>query len=289
MKQSKTILILFFIFYLFDSFTGGEITKLLSLDIEKISYSNEYWRLFSYPLASGSFESMLLLIFALGIFAPKIESKLKSFLLPLIIFLVSLMHGTLFAWIYMYENVVFAGSEGISFFILLSFIFTDHNARFKFFGSRSISAGSVIILAITLWALAKILLYLDYNVIESYYSLLFAGFGTANAFIVLAQILIINKFGSKEKSIENSSQREFQDYEKELSQIEKDELSLALIASQNKRYKEKQKDETLKLSPDPKVNEDKMNRILDKISDHGYPSLSQGEQKFLKEYSKIIK
>lgn len=289
MKISKSILILFFIFYLFDAFTGGELSILLSLDIAKITNEHEYWRLFSYPLATGSFESTLLLIFSLGIFAPKLEERYKRYLLPFMIFLISLMHGVLYTWLFIYSDKVFAGSEGVSLFILISFLFSFRKSKFSLMGKLKLNSIFFILSVLTFWSCIQALKIFDYAMTSAVDSVLFAGMGIANSILLLLQVMIMNKINPIDNYKKDNIEDELDNFEDELSQLEKDELSLALIASQQRRYKEKQKDESYKISSDPRANEEKMNQILDKISDQGYPSLSPGEQKFLKEYSKILK
>ncbi|MDC1068326.1 rhomboid family intramembrane serine protease [Candidatus Kapabacteria bacterium] len=290
MKVSKSILILFVIFYLLDSFTGGQISPILELDVNKIINDFELWRLFSYPFATGSFESSLLFVIAIGLFGPKIEERYNPYIFPLLFFLISLIHGTTFTWIYIYTAKTFAGTEGLSFFIFFAFINTNSKAKFKFTNKGiRVQASLLISLIISLWLGIQIIKVLDYKIMSSLDSLIFAGLGIGNSIILWLQFYLFRKKQERQAIdtldiLENDSN--FAD--EELSQFEKDELSLALIASQQRIYKEHQKDENLVISPDPLLNEERMNSLLDKISDKGYTSLSTTEQKFLKEYSKSL-
>lgn len=278
---SHLFLILILIFSVLDVITGYQLVALFELNTLKVSVNSEFWRLFSYPLSYFSIESLALATVAFGIFSPKIEELHKSFMLPIMLLLLAVMHSTIFNWIFMFEDKAMSGSEGLSVFILSFFFLNNPRAKFKLIGLPLLSARNVILGIFTMWSM--IIFYKSYNLNDpaAINSAVFGSLGIMNALVLHAQIKIVDRYRAKKIEKEHVFFEE-----EELTKIERDELSMALIASQQKRFNQKQeKEEVYSISDNAYENEELANQILDKISKSGYDSLNKNELKFLEDYS----
>lgn len=261
-----------------DIVTGYQLTEILQLNTQRVTVNSEFWRLFTYPFTFLNIESLTLAIIAFGIFSPKIERKYKNFMLPIMLFLLSVMHSTVFNWLFMFDNQSMGGSEGLSIFVLSFFFLNNPKAKVKIMNMAPFSARNLILGIFTIWAMVIFFKISNQENHQALNSTIFGSLGLVNALVLYLQIKLVDRYRNKKYQQHTFFEQE------ELTKIEKDELSLALIASQQKKFNQR-KDERFVISSDPLLNEERANELLDKISLNGYESLDPSEVRFLEDYS----
>ncbi len=278
---SKVILLFLTLFYLTNNVLAGFLTSYLSLNPSKIVNSYELWRLVSYPLALNSFESYVLTAVALFFFSSRIEKLFSKNVFPITLGLTVVLYGLLTSLVFFNVKHNFSGLEGISVFLLALYSFLNIKKRIyinkQFNFPLAISSSSIILT----WACFKSLSisYLGGSIINDLvYPLsfgLFAGFAFYLRILFLEQNY---ESAPDERTIHG------------LSFPNQNELSPALITNNDaQRVKSFLENESnYILAEDANINEDELNRILDKIFIDGKDALTLDENKFLDEYSKSI-
>lgn len=280
---SKLFVIILMIFYSLDLFTKGQLTQLFAFDSRAIVDSGEFWRLVTYIFVPGQIEGIVLGFVTFLALGTRLELSINKFVLPILLILVASMHSTFFIWLNTYSDISFSGIEGLAFFVITIFVFINWKDRTAILGKKRVYTRNFAFALGSFWSIIQVLKIIEFGDINATSSMFFAGFGIINGLILNLQLFVINKI-SQSRISDNP------EYEKNegsfLSEMEKEEFSLALIASKEKYLNHKE--EKPLLSNDPQFNENKMNEILDKISEHGFEALSPNEEYFLKEYSKSI-
>jgi len=274
---SYYFLALTFFLYLFNYITDGAIALRLSLDVYAVSIGSEYWRLFSYPLVSSSYEGNLLFFITFYLFGTKLEMIFKRRLYALLLVLLVFLQGVLLTLYFWGNHYKFQGMEGISIFVLLFFTFLNFNKKLSFSVIKYMRVYLLTALMLLGWALSVSIHY-SYTgdasiIVQSAPAFIF---GSALAIAVFSQIRITQMVKGY-NHIQN---------ENEFRIHRPDELSLAMV-SQNEIRKANQAnthqrlDEYEEFIPD----ENRLNEILDKIIVGGSASLSESEKAYLKNYS----
>ena len=266
--------------YLADFFSGGRLVNILALQPITVIEKMEFWRIISFPFAGSSLEGGLLFFASILFFGNKLEIVFHKAFFPIIILLLICLQGTIFTLLFWRSELVFAGMEGISIFILtlFSLLFYKNKLQVGYRKTYRI-VSSVGLLAIT-WASSVALHYFIMNdqsiIYKSAYS---AMFGISGGSLIFAQIKLARRLKSKKKVI----------IPEETILPRPEELSLALI-SQNefRRLKKHLIEEAPLMDYNFPFSEDRLNEILEKIYDNGKESLSNDERAYLEEYSKRL-
>ncbi|MFH1050089.1 MAG: rhomboid family intramembrane serine protease [bacterium] len=270
------------IFYLIDLSTGGRLALMLELIPGRFVEYSQWWRLFTFPLATGYAEGIILFILTFMVFAPKLEEIYHTLLYPIVIMSIIAIQGLVFTLILRNSNFILFGTEGITFFVLT--LFSLLNMKIKLIvANRFYVPTPLFIFALSFIWLSTLFFH---SVWAENYWIIFQGlfsstFGSSLALIAYLHIRYTKIVNPKVHSEINKTKKG-----KEISdQI----LSLAMIA--NKELKKVNNELRQKLGETEYVNgsgEDILNEILDKISEKGEDSLTDSEKFFLEDYSNQI-
>lgn len=275
-NKSRFILLFILIVYLLDLVTGGKLGAIFMLTTREIHSFNEIWKIFTYPLKYTSANSLILFAFVFAFLSPNLENFYKFTIVPVFYFLIVASHGVVLSLID--PNTIISGTDGISFFVLfLHFLlFKNYNIKILHY---NFNLSKIILLTImACWSALQGFNYYLFGSQEIINSFILAGLGITNAFVVYLQIYLMKRHNTQKiTNIEDLIEEE-------------DAQSLEPISASSSKIKEhnRMKEEVNLISSDPHINEERMNYILDKITDTGYSSLSEIEQKFLEEYSKKL-
>lgn len=274
---SRTVFFVFGIFYLLDILMSGQLTGLFLLDPKLVIESTEFWRVLTYPLAFDNIGSFFLFTVAMAIFSPRIEQLYSSFTIPVVTVLLIVLHGTVLTLVNLDANHIIKGTDGISFFMFSAFLLSSPRSKIVIPNFKSVKSSRLISFLVITWlfiGLGRMLLDPEYYF---WSNAELAGFGIINGLLLHYQLKFFKRFKSK--------------YEEEPYHAPDDESEPELISvDEFRRMNEyaKKQDEQYVLSNNPYSDEDRMNEILDKISEFGMDSLSPYEQLFLEEYSKNL-
>lgn len=277
-NTSKSILLFVLIVYVLDFITGNKLSDIFILNTSDILAYQDLWKIITYPLKYNSSASLLLFTFVFLFLSSNLENFYKFSVVPIFYLLITASHGVLISLFNITETTSFiSGTDGVAFFVLVLHYLLFKNYRFYVFNFELILTKYIMLTIIGTWAFLQGLNYFLYSSSEVFNSFLLAGLGISNALIVYYQMYFIKKYNDKK-------------YKRRIiDKVDEEEPSLEMIsASKLKMTENKRVDDVNLISSDPIENEERMNNILEKITDSGYSSLSESEQKFLEEYSKNI-
>ncbi len=164
-------------------------------------------------------------------------------------------------------------SLGISFFILLSFIFLNINKIFTLKNVR-IKYKIIALVLISIWLLTQAMISIDGNTRTDFIPFEMASLGSLAALIISQKILIESK-EAKEKKLAKIK-----------SSIRKQKkVPVRIREAVHKNKRSELSSSYYVLSSNPYDNEDRMNQILDHISESGIESIQKDDMTFLKQYS----
>ncbi|MCX6154656.1 MAG: rhomboid family intramembrane serine protease [Candidatus Kapabacteria bacterium] len=275
---SRKLFVAFSFVYLLNIVVGGKLDPLFSLDTGKLVTTMEFWRLITFPLATGSFEGFLIAFFAFYYISPKLEEQLRNPFYTVLNLLLISLQGIIFTIVFWKTHVAIAGLEGISFFIITLFSLLNYKYNIKFSGLLRFRLIWVSIFLVFVWMMVKLSSFYMTGQIHELYSSFSIVFGGITGGMAYAQILYLQRIIMKNR------------VKDKIEMPSATELSLAIL-SQSKlaKFNSSLIDEYNKMEFDStELNEDTLNLILDKINDKGKDSLSPDEIKFLDEYSKHI-
>jgi len=277
-NTSKSILLFVLIVYVLDFITGNKLSDIFILNTSDILAYQDLWKIITYPLKYNSSASLLLFTFVFLFLSSNLENFYKFSVVPIFYLLITASHGVLISLFNITETTSFiSGTDGVAFFVLVLHYLLFKNYRFYVLNFELILTKYIILTIIGTWAFLQGLNYFLYTSSEVFNSFLLAGLGTSNALIVYYQMYFIKKYNDKKYK------------SRIIDKVDEEEPSLEMIsASKLKMTENKRVDDVNLISSDPIENEERMNNILEKITDSGYSSLSESEQKFLEEYSKNI-
>jgi len=183
------------------------------------------------------------------------------------------------------SDVVIAGMEAVSFFVLTLFMFLKPKSIVEFMKFPPLSTVLFTCAMVFIWFGIKIIGVTSGTNTQFVPQFSSALFGITLGSLIYLQIRLANSHRRRNR---------LDRYDNDLKVPQPEELSMALISNTKlkKQYKniEEESDDELYslLSEDPAENEEKLNEILDKIADTGKDSLSPFENKFLEEYSRQL-
>jgi|GEM_PF-2788750 len=294
MKNKKYISSLFtwkFLYFvafvhLIDIAMGGQLTAYFQLTPNSFLNDAEYWRIISYPFAQGNIASLLLFFLTLTFFGPKVELNLEIINYAILLIFTTLLAGALNCLFFFFSDFSFQGMDVVSFFTMAIFLFLNPRIKIQLFNITQISGYLLASIFVLIWFGTNILEGFQF---ENYALLsLVSSPLIATSLAGLIALVLRLRLPLIHKSNLQLLNEELLKEENRNQQNEEDNLDLALITNQIRKNAEKKFDETLQLTTDPKVNEDRMNQILDKIIEKGKDSLSTSEKNFMKEYSEKL-
>jgi len=275
---SKSILLFVLIVYVLDFITGNKLSDIFILNTSNILSFQDLWKIVTYPLKYNSSASLLLFTFVFLFLSSNIENFYKFSIVPIFYLLITASHGVLISLLNVSGTESFiSGTDGVSFFVLILHFLLYKNYRVYIFNFEVYLTKYIMLTVIGIWAFLQGLNFFLYGSSEVFNSFLLAGLGTSNALIVYYQMYFIKRYNDKK-------------YKSQIiDKVDEEEPSLEMISASKSKMTENKRVEDVNLyTSNPIENEDRMNTILDKITDSGYSSLSESEQKFLEFYSKNI-
>jgi membrane associated rhomboid family serine protease len=272
---SRILVILFSTSFLLNYSLDWQLADYLGLNVDKVFMGGEIWRLILYPFADSSLHSLLLLILSLTFFSPSLEKVFKSFRFPVLLLLIVCLHGLVINLINFSLEIEANSSFAISFFILFSFIFLNIN---KTINTKNLIINYKIIatISIALGLLAEFIMIYGVRQTLDFIPFEMAALGSLTAFAVSQKI-----------SIEIKKIRKSKLADKKVNYIKPVKIPVP-IAEQVLGESNKTDYNPPILSDNSFENENRMNQILDLITENGIDSISQDERVFLEEYSRNI-
>ena len=278
---SHWLLILSFAAIVVNFLTNNMLFNKLCLQPSLVITNFEVWRLFTYTFLPGTFEGILISVFALGFISFNIENKFNKIAFPLILILLMCLQGTLFSLFFWKSNRVFSGMEGISLFIITLYILLEFPNKTRQFKTHAYSSVVFTGLITILWFVSVMLHHSFRPNEEALSSSITSGsFGISAGLFIFLQIKLTQYF----------RQKKFKASVPTYPVPEPEELSMA-----HKHKKEQYgtpkyyPDENYYPDSEEVYTEDRLNEILDKINERGKESLSPEELRYLRDYSRKLK
>lgn len=249
----------------------------LSLPAGSVFSSLELWRLVSYPFSSMSSASVILLCTVLALFAPSLEKMLSTKRLALYVAGLVLAQGLLYATLLAQssQNVVLSGGDSISFFLLGLFAFLMPRRVLRINNVIEIRGlFLVFVLALTAFCVSALTAYKDPST-YFFTGALSGAIGVAYAVLVSTQLqLKLLRFRSYAMEVESFIDQH----------VESPHLEAVATTSVRERLQQ----------PSPpavaeQITEEDINRLLDKIFEHGQDSLTESERAILEEYAQRLR
>ena len=283
---SKLFLLIAGLVYFLNYVYGNVLPDLLSLSPQDVVRNLSLWKLVTFPFSPGGIESVVLFAFVFYFISSRLESYIDGLRYPLWLFLLTLLQGCILTLVFINTNVIVAGMDGISFYVLVVYSLLRSKDKINFLNFPPMPILAFAMLLGFLWFGLKIVNFSTTGNDSIFLSAIGSSlFGITAGLIHYLQIRLsgLNTIGNT-KAGENP----------DLRLPSPEELSMAHTTSTRMRkyYQSNRPDnldeEPYLLSDDMSENEDKLNEILDKISLNGKDSLTPFERRFLTEYSKRL-
>lgn len=255
----------------------GRLYDMFCLDPAAILDRFELWRAITYPFVGGKIEGAVLGAAVFLYIAPHLEDLLKKGLFSTLIFLMICLQGTALLLLFWNSGMKVSGIEGLGFFTLTLFVMLKGNRSVdaRAFGYVKVSLVAAILFLGWLTATALRSVLGGYDFFDS--SAIFAGVGIITGLFTYLQIRLAKLFKGKKEFVEPEERASADDFTPALA-LKKEEKNYGLNSKEDVRYYD---------NPEY-LTEDRLNEILDKISEAGKDSLTGEEMNFLKEYSKKL-
>ncbi|MGQ9819684.1 MAG: rhomboid family intramembrane serine protease [Candidatus Kapaibacteriales bacterium] len=280
---SKIILVIFLFAHILFYFLNKEITLFLALNPQKVINYTEIWRLFTYPFVSLSIAEVVLFIFTFWVIAPKIEYYILNKPLLIVSYGVFiLLQGIFSTLLFARENLYLVGTEGLSFGVITFYflIFYRIVNQYQDVSLRFLIQTAFVIFFWIMGASVDSYIYQRPSLINAF------------GFALMGVTLGIISYYFAKPYVKELMDTRLMDYEKlRRSFLEPD---VKYEPSHQDRQNFLQSDfpeafgELSYRSVDTEFNEERLNKILDKINEQGKDALSKDELKFLENYSKFL-
>lgn len=276
---SHTILFLVLLGYCANYFSGGIANQYLELIPAKVWSNFELWRLISFPFAIPGLESILLFSFSFYFVASKIEVLFKEKIYPMFIGLMVLFQGIFVSLVFRDSSMIFSGADGISFLMIFLFVFLSLNSKSIPNWYKPARTVTFSLLIGVLW-LSVLMYRSDISnsniVVSSAFNALFGMFFSVITFLKIRSEIIIRKKNRIESQLPYVIPTP-------------EELKYALMGEIRKKQFNSLEDEySYPLADEFHPDEERLNEILDKISEYGKDSLTVSEMQYLENYSNSI-
>lgn len=274
---SFAFLIAVLLINLIDFSFGLGLTQKLAFNPKMILQDYQMWRLLTYPFVITKIEFALFFSAVFLFVSPMLETYLNKYLYPVFLFLAASLQGFVLTLAHWNNNVVINGVEGLTFFILILMLLLKPNARLIKNYPLKVSSFSLVLFG--LWVVSLLIPAINSESLsfaENYSSVIF---GATLGVSIFFPIKYMQKYLDRRRKTNRQN-----------LQIPKpEELQLAMISSAQlkKMYSQYERNLSL-LSDDPEINEEILNKLLDKINEQGKESLTGDELRFLEDYSRQI-
>ncbi len=271
------VMLVYAINYLLNGVINSYVALIPSLVIDKL----ELWRVLSFPLATPPIESIVLFAFVFYFIAPKIESLLPRTFYPLLLGLLILLQGVISTVTFWKSSLVFTGMDGLSFFVMFLFALLSISKKTLPLWFNPLRTGLMIMLSGGLWT-AALLVHAN----KSSDSFIITGsagalFGILYACVTFLQIRFVGKNKQKNDDLLLPP---------DMTIPSPEELKYALAGINEKKYFKNSGYDAFDKESEPQFvpDEDRLNEILDKISETGQDSLTPLEKQYLEDYSNSL-
>ncbi|OYT14485.1 MAG: hypothetical protein B7C24_18110 [Bacteroidetes bacterium 4572_77] len=206
---------------------------------------------------------------------------------PLLLFILAVFYGLLYTLIFLNYNIVYQGIEPLSFYLITLFTATKFR---QYVDLPSINyrlrVAFVSFAMLAVWVILTVMPAIRFGITAIYPELLSLIFGVSTGLLSFGFMKFLYKRNTFKK---NKSSAEAQG----IQMPDKEELTPAIIsASHIEQMIEKDKElfysKQNAISSEPEENEQRLNKILEKINAEGRESLTDDEQAFLFYYSQQL-
>ncbi len=263
----------------------GALTQWLALVPVTSVSGGQYWRFFTYPLASSSFWEMLSSSAVLYFFAPEVERILKPRRLVAIIALFVVVHGLAYAPVLWISSVPLAGTTALALFVLTLYVYLYPTGEVSLFGLVPLRA-TMLLGIMFIAAVAGSIISLSFNPSALINAFADAGFGVFFGFIF--SHLYFGKFSSGEFSLFRRDERPTQQPTRRSTAPSPASVGRSTYSGDADRRLAGIERRSEEEEDDTPLDEEHLNEILDKINEKGQASLTPSERKFLQDYAKKL-
>lgn len=242
--------------------------------------NGQYWRFFTYPLASSGFWEMLSTSAVLYFFAPEVERIISARRLMLVLGIFIIVHALVFAPLLMFTKATLAGTSAIALFVLTMYVYLYPSGEVSLFGIIPLRATMLLCLMFVV-AIASSVMSFSLNPAAIAHTFANEGFGIFFGF--LFSHLYFGRLSSGGFVLLKRQPKQ--------QQAPRRRTTTPSTASIGRTIAQAQESEREAMATHPEddefapLDEDRLNEILDKISEKGQASLTASEQKFLKDYA----
>ncbi len=283
---SRRIVFFTGLIYLLNYIMGGKLFSLFLLDPASLVNQSEFWRLFTYPLAPGSIEAVLLFGFTFYFIGPRLEEILDNSLVPVFFVLLIFLYGIIHTLVFWGQDVQLAGFEGLSFLILVSYSLMERRNKIKLWFMPPLRPYLLTTTIFFVWAIIKGFEYVSGNEAVLVQSASSVSFGLVMAVLVYFQVKLVRKLVSDDG--DEFDDEGIDDFDFDDEEFEEENMAPVHNPKNYSHLPENRTEKKIELVDDPDVNEEILDGILDKITEYGKDSLTPSELKFLEDYSNSI-
>ena len=278
--MTRMLITIYFVILILNFVFQGLLYQFFALNPQRVIQNFELWRLITFVFAPGNIESTLLLSFVFWFVGPNLESGFNRNKFLILLLITSLLQGTLFTLLFIRNNSLVTGGEGMALILLSLYVFlevTSNTRRISF--KRLISLPTSVFVTVA-W-FSAVILHHSFTANEDLaISIISGAFGVMTGSIIFMHIKLIDFLTAHKKSTGATYS------------IPKPE-ELIETFSARKEYQQKHVfSAEEEYSSDEESNdyfsEVRLNRILDKISEYGREALTADEELYLKEYSENL-
>lgn len=282
---SQLFIVIALMFFVLNIFSKGALSSVFSLRPFEVSELFQWWRLFTFPLASSSIESISLLLISMGLFAPALEVSLSTRWFSLSVISLFVLQGLLFTLTFGYidNHTMLTGADSLSFFIMASYTFIIPHRSIQLWKDKEVHGLSLVI-AITALAFFVSSFYAVRSTEHYFNGALSSAYGVLGAIVLTVIIHRRLRAIRKQDAFADQDYYEYKQRPQQENESELVETGVPTTTSTPRIPVQQQFTHSLPVESD----EERMNRLLDKIFDEGQESLTPEERLFLDDYSRKL-
>jgi hypothetical protein len=270
--------------YLYNYITDGIIESYLILDNYAIANQYEFWRLFTFPLVTSTYEGTILFFIAFYLFSIKLEQYFRRKIYGIFILLLIAIQGTIINIFFENTGFKYSGMDGISLFIIMFFVFLNFNKRISFSYFKHFPVYLLNSFIICGWVVSVTIHHLYtgnmYVIFQASTSFVFA---LVSSIVFFSYLFILRRIKNKNFSSGINNIRLHQPKEMPVMSIDQ-----SYTRTMKQPHYHSEDYAYLYQGEEFIADEDRLNEILDKILDSGQDSLNFEEKAYLDQYSKKL-
>lgn len=287
---SKVFLGIISIAYIVNVISNYAFVEFLSLQPKSVLEQLNLWKIITFPFAINTIDSFILFAFSFHFFSEKLEKIIGTIRYSIWLLILNLILGCVVTLLFWNSTFNFAGLDSISFFVLSLYMMLKPKSSINIAKSRIYVMPSVL-LFLMIWISTKIFIHGLNDVPMAINTLTSFIFGITSSLLIYFQIKIYTDKRDDKEHIEIPNNNDSDLNNLEYLTTIKEKNASYLYNTENLTHESVNDNYDYSyhgISNDPQVNEERLNYILDKISDMGQASLSVSEKKFLYFYSKQL-